>query len=74
MRSPAPINPFPTGANPVCLLVDPSPKYLYSSNGDGTVTGYELVRSEGVLNQLRRGSQFTVAGKPTCLVTSGILS
>ncbi len=67
-------NPFPTGANPVCMLVDPSMKYLYSSNGDGTVTGYELVRSEGVLNQLRRGSQFTVAGKPTCLVTSGILS
>ncbi len=67
-------NPFPTGANPVCLLVDPSQKYVYSSNGDGTVTGYELVRSEGLLNQLRRGSQFTVAGKPTCLVTSGILS
>ncbi len=67
-------NPVPVGANPVCLVQDPSRKYLYSSNGDGTVTGLLLVQSEGVLSALTRGSQFTVVGKPTCLVTSGILS
>ncbi len=67
-------NPYPLGAFPTCLIVDPSAKYIYSSNGDGTVTGLELVRSEGLVNALRRGSQFTVTGKPTCLVTSGILS
>ena len=66
-------NPFVTGANPVCLVVDPTNKYIYSSNGDGTATGYQFVRSEGVLSALTRGSQFTVAGKPTCLVVSGIL-
>ncbi len=71
---PGTTNPFPTGAFPVCLVEDPSRKYVYSSNGDGTVTGYELNLNEGKLNQLRRGSQFSVAGKPTCLVTSGILS
>ncbi len=65
-------NPLPTGSTPVCLVVDPTTQYIYSSNADGTVTGYQLRRSEGTLSDLRRGSSFTAAGVPTCLTATGI--
>lgn len=69
-----PTNPYKTGGFPVCLVVDPSNQYIYSSNADGTVTGYLIASGFGTLNGLTRGSSFTAAGTPTCLVTSGILS
>ena len=65
---------YTTGANPVCMVNDPSNKYLYTSNADGTVTGFQRRQGIGDLQALRRGSQFTANGKPTCLVTSGITS
>ena len=63
-----------TGAFPVCMVNDPSNKYLYTSNGDGTVTGFQRDVGTGNLTGLRRGKQFTANGKPTCLVSSGITS
>ncbi len=65
---------YTTGANPVCMVNDPSNKYVYTSNADGTVTGFQRRQGIGDLQQLRRGSQFTANGKPTCLVASGITS
>ena len=65
-------NPLPVGASPVCMVIDPTNQYLYTSNADGTVTGYQLRRSEGTLSNLRRGSSFTAAGVPTCLTATGI--
>lgn len=65
---------FKTGGFPVCLIEDPSNQYIYSSNADGTVTGYQIRKGYGTLNDLTRGASFTAAGTPTCLVTSGILS
>jgi 6-phosphogluconolactonase (cycloisomerase 2 family) len=68
-------NPYPVGAGPVCMVEDPSNKYVYTSNGnDSSVTGYEINKSTGQLNVLRRGSTFAVTGKPTCLVVSGNVS
>lgn len=65
-------NPYPVGAGPVCMVQDPSYKYVYTSNAnDGTVTGYEINQSTGQLNILRRGSTFPVTGKPACLIVSG---
>ncbi|MBE7181781.1 MAG: beta-propeller fold lactonase family protein, partial [Terriglobus roseus] len=63
-----------TGAFPVCMVNDPTNKYVYTSNADGTVTGFQREQGVGNLRALRRGSQFTANGKPTCLVTSGITS
>ena len=65
---------YTTGANPVCMVSDPSNKYVYTSNADGTVTGFQRRQGIGDLQALRRGSQFTASGKPTCLVSSGITS
>lgn len=65
-------NPYPVGAGPVCMVEDPLAKYVYTSNAnDGSVTGYEINKSTGQLNALRRGSTFAVTGKPTCLIVSG---
>lgn len=65
---------YSTGANPVCMVSDPSNKYVYTSNGDGTVTGFQRRQGVGDLQPLRHGSQFSASGKPTCLVASGITS
>ena len=61
---------FGTGANPQCLVEDPSDQYVYTANmGDSTVTGRLVDPNAGVLNNLRKGSKFTLAGPPTwCLI------
>jgi hypothetical protein len=64
-------NPYPIGAGPVCMVEDPSNQYLYTSNGDGTVTGKILDRTSGKLSDLRRGSTFNAVGQATCLAVSG---
>jgi len=65
-------NPYPVGSGPVCMVEDPVNKYVYTSNAnDSSVTGYEINKSTGQLNVLRRGSTFAVTGKPSCLVVSG---
>ena len=65
------LNPYPIGAGPVCMVEDPSHQYLYTSNGDGTVTGKVLFAPTGQLSNLPRGSSFTAVGQATCLAVSG---
>jgi 6-phosphogluconolactonase (cycloisomerase 2 family) len=65
------LNPYPIGAGPVCMVEDPSNQYLYTSNGDGTVTGKVLFAPSGQLSNLTRGSTFTAVGQATCLAVSG---
>jgi hypothetical protein len=65
------LNPYPIGAGPVCMVEDPSNQYLYTSNGDGTVTGKVLFAPTGQLSNLPRGSSFTGVGQATCLTVSG---
>src|SRR3984885_15231713 len=64
-------NPYTVGAGPVCIVEDPSNQYLYTSNGDGTVTGKLLDRNTGKLSDLTRGSTFQAVGQATCLAVSG---
>jgi 6-phosphogluconolactonase (cycloisomerase 2 family) len=68
---PTGLNPYPVGAGPVCMVEDPSNQYLYTSNGDGTVTGKVLFAPTGQLSNLSRGSTFTAVGQATCLAVSG---
>lgn len=64
-------NPYPVGAGPVCMVEDPSNQYIYTSNGDGTVTGLSLYQPNGQLSPLKRGSTFAAVGQATCLAVSG---
>jgi hypothetical protein len=64
-------NPYAVGGAPVCMVEDPSNQYLYTSNGNGTVTGKILDRNTGRLSDLSRGSLFTAVGQATCLAVSG---
>jgi hypothetical protein len=64
-------NPYPIGGGPVCMVEDPSNQYIYTSNGDGTVTGKILNQPTGQLLNLSRGSTFTAVGQATCLAVSG---
>jgi 6-phosphogluconolactonase (cycloisomerase 2 family) len=65
-----PNNPYPIGAGPVCMVEDPSNQFIYTSNGDGTVTGKFLDNTSGKLSNLTRGSTFTTVGQATCLAVS----
>ena len=65
-------NPYTVGSAPVCLVEDPSSKYLYTSNsGDGTLTGKVLNKTNGELSNLARGTSFAAVGKATCLAVTG---
>ena len=64
-------NPYTVGAGPVCMVEDPSNQYIYTSNGDGTITGKLLDKSTGKLSDLTRGSTFAAVGQATCLAVSG---
>jgi 6-phosphogluconolactonase (cycloisomerase 2 family) len=66
-------NPYPVGAGPVCMVEDPSNQYIYTSNGDGTVTGKSLYQPNGYLSDLKNGSTFTAVGQATCLAVSGAI-
>jgi 6-phosphogluconolactonase (cycloisomerase 2 family) len=63
-------NPYPVGAGPVCMVEDPSNQYIYTSNGDGTVTG-KVISTIGQLSDLKRVTTFTATGQATCLAVSG---
>jgi hypothetical protein len=67
----APLNPYPVGGGPVCMVEDPSNQYIYTSNGDGTVTGKVLDRNTGKLSNLNQGATFNAVGQATCLAVSG---
>ncbi len=65
-------NPYAVGSGPVCIVEDPSNKYIYTSNfTDSTVTGKLFDPNLGRLAGLQRGSTFPVTQNPTCMVVSG---
>jgi len=65
-------NPYAVGAGPVCMAIDPTNKYLYTSNQiASTVTGQQLSAQYGFLQDLTRGSSFATVAAPSCLVISG---
>lgn len=68
------LNPYAVGAGPVCMVEDPSKQWVYTSNQDGTVTGYHIDHAQGTLQVLQHGSTFQASGRPACLVVSGITS
>jgi 6-phosphogluconolactonase len=66
--------PFGSGAQPQCILEDPSNQYLYTANySDSTVTGAIINSSTGTLTQLRKATMFNAAGQPTWCTASGTL-
>lgn len=68
-------SPFTSGAGPVCMVEDPTSKYLYTSNNtDGTITGYLYSDTTGEVASLSRGSTFKTATLGlTCLAISGAI-
>jgi len=64
-------NPFPVGAGPVCMAIDPTNQYLYTSNQfANTLTGNRLSSQYGTFSQLTRGTSFPTVAAPSCLVIS----
>ncbi len=73
--TPIPGSPYIVGANPVCMVEDPSGQYMYISNrNDGTVTGELFNPTTGELSTLSRGSTFTASGLGNCLAVSGAVN
>jgi len=67
-----PVNPYPVGNGPVCMVEDPSSQYVFTSNEfDGSVTGKFINQNTGQLSDLARGSVFPATGLATCLAVSG---
>ena len=70
--SPVPTQPFVAGSGPVCMVEDPTQKYMYVSNQGGTITGYDFTNTQGTLSDLTRGSSFTINDNQVgCLALSG---
>ena len=62
---------FSVDSGPVCMVEDPTNKYLYiSDHNSGQVTGKIFDPRTGELQQLTRGSTFTATGLATCLALS----
>lgn len=67
----APNNPFGVGSGPVCMAIDPTNQYLYTSDQySSTVTGNRLSSAFGTFTPLQKGSSFATVGTPSCLVIS----
>jgi 6-phosphogluconolactonase (cycloisomerase 2 family) len=65
-------NPSPVGSGPVCIAVDPTRQYIYTSNQiSNSLTGYRFGAQYGNLSTLTRGSNFPTVGSPSCFVISG---
>jgi 6-phosphogluconolactonase len=62
-----------TGAEPQCILEDPSDQYIYTANaGDSTVTGHVLDPNSGVLTPMQGSSGvFPLQGPATWCVVTG---
>ena len=68
-------NPYSVGAGPICLAIDPTNQYLYTTNQiASTVTGKRLSNQYGYLSDLTRGSSFPTVAAPSCLVISANVS
>ena len=63
------------GANPMCILEDPSNQYIFTANyNSSTITGKILNTQAGALTPLIKGATITAAntpGNPTWCVASG---
>lgn len=67
-----PTGVFSVQAAPVCMVEDPTNKYMYISNRDpGAVTGKKFDPTTGALSELPRGSNFSATGLASCLAISG---
>lgn len=65
------LNPYAVGSGPVCMAIDPTAQYLYTSDSaSNTVTGKRISHKTGALSALDRGSTFQTVGSPTCFVIS----
>lgn len=65
-------SPYSVDAGPVCMVQDPTNKYVYiSAHNSGQVTGKLFDANTGELSQLSRGSTFSATGLATCLAISG---
>jgi 6-phosphogluconolactonase (cycloisomerase 2 family) len=65
-------SPYSVDSGPVCMVGDPTNKYVYvSAHNSGQVTGKLYDANTGALSQLSRGSTFSAAGLATCLAISG---
>ena len=65
-------SPYGTGADPQCLIEDPSNQYIYTANaGDSTVTGRLLDPNSGDLRQMQGSSGIFPLGGPAswCFVS-----
>ncbi len=73
---PNPSSPFTSGPGPVCMVEDPTQKYMYIANrNDGSITGYAYDNNQGTLAPLSRGSTFTTGNAgATCLALSGTVN
>jgi 6-phosphogluconolactonase len=71
--STTPGSPFSSGAQPQCLLEDPSDQYIYTANaGDSTITGHLLDPNSGSLNQMSGSTGiFALNGPASWCVVSG---
>jgi 6-phosphogluconolactonase (cycloisomerase 2 family) len=64
-------NPIGVGSGPVCMAIDPTNQYIYTSDQySSTVTGNRLNAAFGTFSSLTHGSTFPTVGTPTCLVIS----
>jgi 6-phosphogluconolactonase (cycloisomerase 2 family) len=65
-------SPFSVDSGPVCMVEDPTNRYMYiSAHTSGQVTGKVYNSATGTLAQLARGSTFSATGLATCLAISG---
>ena len=65
-------SPYTVDSGPVCMVEDPTNKYMYiSAHNSGQVTGKLFDANTGELSQLSRGSTFSATGQATCLAISG---
>jgi len=70
--SPLTGSPYPVDAGPVCMVQDPTNKYMYiSAHNSGQITGKLFDANTGELSQLSRGSTFSATGLATCMAISG---
>ena len=65
-------SPYQVDAGPVCMVEDPTNKYMYvSAHNSGQITGKLFDPTTGELSALSRGSTFSATSLATCLTISG---